>query len=103
MAMWVLGACSSPTSTTCYSYCSDMTTVASSCTAAGQAAQCNSAVVQPFSGSTTVNGLSLDDCTSYTNDAGVLVDGGCTPPTLTCVASGCQQSFNCMLVTNCAP
>ena len=95
-----LGACPGPT-TTCYSYCGDMSLVSSTCADAGQAAQCSSAAVQPFSGSTTVNGFSLDYCSSFTTDAGVTVDAGCVPPTLECVATGCQQSFDCTKVASC--
>lgn len=97
----VLYASSCSNTSTCYSYCSDSAAIAVACADAGAVAQCSSATVQPFSGSTTVNGLSLDYCTSYTNDAGVFVDGGCTPPTFECVSTGCKQNFDCEQVPNC--
>ena len=99
-ALFATVACGSP-GTTVYSYCSDMAVVSSSCADAGQAAQCSSAVAQPFSGPTTVNGLSLDYCTGSTNDAGVVIDGGCMPPTFECIASGCKQPFDGTQVASC--
>lgn len=101
LASALLGAAACSNTTTCYSYCSDSTAVTAACTDAGQAAQCSSATVQPFTGSTTVNGFSLLDCITYTNDAGMLVDGGCTAPTYECVSSGCKQNFDCTQVPNC--
>src|SRR5256885_13692647 len=85
--------CCGPTST-CYSFCSDMSLVSTTCTAAGQAASCGSATTQAFSGPTTINGQSLAYCVG---------DGGCTPPRYTCIASSCARSFDCTTVTSCTP